>query len=420
MFKPNITPTIMDQSPHKISHVITDPKTGEKVIVDPEESLNSVMLWFYLLINLGGAFGIPTSYTAKLVGFWASYLIPTIIYLMLPPLLWWLNNRLVKQPPGGSDLGNLFRVLGDTLAHGGLKSFGRKGFWNHGMPSVRRAAGSTKEYPYDDEFVNDVRRTFQATGIFCFFPIFYINGTGLGAAANALTASLRTGGIPNDLLDNLNPIAIVLTAPTMNHIIYPFLRKHRIHWGPISRITTGFAMCTVGSVGYGVLQHYVYKLSPCGKQATTCSEIITDGSLTTAPVSIAYYAIPVVISAMAEVLVNVTAYGIAYSRAPKNMKGVVSSINLMTTAISSLIALACAPAIQDPTLEWAFFGPTIAGAVCTVGFWFTFKHMDKEEFYLNTDFVSEDNRLSDEENNVPVSKLVGASHAKSASQDIKN
>ncbi len=33
---------------------------------------------------------------------------------------------------------------------------------------MRRAAGSTKDYQYDDEFVNDVRRTFQACGIFLF------------------------------------------------------------------------------------------------------------------------------------------------------------------------------------------------------------------------------------------------------------
>jgi dipeptide/tripeptide permease len=208
-FKSNISPTVMDQSPHKVAHVITD-KNGERVIVDPEESINSVMLWFYLLINVGACFGIPTTYLAKLVGYWAAYLIPTILYFMLPPLLWYLNPRIVKQPPGGSDLGNVFRVLGDCLSHGGIGSIGRKGFWNNGKPSVRRAAGSTKEYEYDDQFVEDVRRTFQACGIFLFQPIFQINDGGLGAAANALTAGMQTEGLPNDLLDNLNSVSIVL------------------------------------------------------------------------------------------------------------------------------------------------------------------------------------------------------------------
>lgn len=73
----------MDQSPHKIPHVIKD-KNGEKVVVDPEESIASIMLWFYLLINVGACFGIPTSYLAKLVGYWAAYCkwLPSISYLL--------------------------------------------------------------------------------------------------------------------------------------------------------------------------------------------------------------------------------------------------------------------------------------------------------------------------------------------------
>jgi dipeptide/tripeptide permease len=208
MFKPNISPTIIDQSPHKIAHVITNAK-GEKVIVDPEESISSIMLWFYLLINVGACFGIPTTYLAKIVGYWAAYLIPMILYLMLPPLLWYLNKRLVKQPPAGSDLSDLFTLLGDIFANGGVKRIGRKGFWNIGFPSVRVAAGSTKTYTYDDKFVVDVSRLFQACGIFLFIPIFNINDGGLGAAANALTASMKTNGLPNDLLDNLNSVIIV-------------------------------------------------------------------------------------------------------------------------------------------------------------------------------------------------------------------
>lgn len=62
----------MDQSPHKVAHVIKA-KNGEKLVVDPEESIASIMLWFYLLINIGSCFGIPTSYLAKLVGYWAAY-----------------------------------------------------------------------------------------------------------------------------------------------------------------------------------------------------------------------------------------------------------------------------------------------------------------------------------------------------------
>ncbi|KAI1081660.1 POT family-domain-containing protein [Whalleya microplaca] len=398
-FKPNISPTLIDQSPHKVAHVITE-KNGEKVIVDPEASINSVMLWFYLLINIGAVFGIPTTYLARLVGYWAAYLIPTILYLMLPPLLWYLNPRLIKQPPGGSDLGDVFRILGDIFAHGGLKRIGRKGFWDAGKPTVRKAAGSTKNYTYDDQFVDDVRRTFQACGIFLFQPIWQINDGGLGAAANALTAGMDTNGLPNDLFDNLNSVSIVVMVPVMNHVVYPLLRRYGIKWGAISRMTFGFALGTIGSVGYPILQYYVYKTSPCGWNATTCADILPEGSTTVSSISYSWYAIPVIITAISEIFVNVTAYGIAYSRAPKNMKGLVASLNLSMTAISAAIGLATAPAIRDPYLIWAFAGPTIVGAVMTVVFYFTFKHIDEEEFVLNTDFADmkrDTDRESDEE-----------------------
>lgn len=183
----------------------------------------------------------------------------------------------------------------------------------------------------------------------------------------------------------------------MNHVIYPFLLKHRIHWGPISRITTGFAMCTIGSMGFAILQYYVYKTSPCGNYASICSDLVAKGEDSVSPIYIGYYAIPIVITALSEILCNVTAYGIAYARSPKNMKSLVMAINLFMTAISSAIALATAPAIQDPYLIWAFAGPTIAGAVCTVAFWFMFKHINDEEFYLNTDIIDPNHGESDEE-----------------------
>ena len=78
-----------------------------------------------------------------------------------------------------------------------------------------------------------------------------------------------------------------------------------------------------------------------------------------------------------------TAYGIAYSRAPVNMRGLVSAINLFSTAIAYLIGLACSAVIKDPYLTWDFGGCAIAGGILTVIFWFMFKHIDNEEYTLS-------------------------------------
>jgi hypothetical protein len=42
--------------------VVTTTKKGERVIIDPEASTERAMLWFYLLINIGGFMGTFREY----------------------------------------------------------------------------------------------------------------------------------------------------------------------------------------------------------------------------------------------------------------------------------------------------------------------------------------------------------------------
>lgn len=378
MFKPNISPLLLDQIVMHRPLVVTL-GSGERVIQDPESTVERVMLWFYLLINVGGFMGVVTSYTSKYVGWWLSFLIPTILYLPLIPLLWFLKSRLILHPAGGSDMPNVFRILGICLPAAGLKGFGKHGFWEHAKPSVIAAKGLHITTYWNDQFVDDVRRTFQATGIFCFFPIQYINDNGLGGSANFLSTMLTTDGVPNDVLGNMNPLSIIVAAPIMNYLFYPTLRKFNLHYGPVARITTGLLMSSLAGAGYAILNSYAYAQSPCGEYG---SSDCTEGT-GVAPITIWYMAIPYAIGGISELFVNVPAFGIAYSRAPVNMRSLVSALNLFNTGVAYAIGLACSAAIKDPYLTWVFGGPAIVGGVLTVVFYFTFMHIDKEEYRLS-------------------------------------
>lgn len=94
-------------------------------------------------------------------------------------------------------------------------------------------------------------------------------------------------------------------------------------------------------------------------------------------------AIPYAIGGISELFVNVPAYGIAYSRAPKNMRSLVAALNLFNTAIAYAIGLACSSVIRDPYLTWDFGGVSIAGFILTVLFYFMFRHIDHEEYTLS-------------------------------------
>ncbi|KAL3489399.1 POT family-domain-containing protein [Aspergillus germanicus] len=396
MFKPNVSPLLLDQMTE------TKPKTkvlpsGEKVIVDPEATAERAMLWFYLLINIGGFMSVATAYSEKYIGWWLAFLLPLLLYFPLPALLYWLRKRLVLHPPGGSDLPNVIRILKICLSNGGIFRIGRHGFWDAAKPSVIAAKGQSQSIstPWNDQFVEDVRRTFQATGIFCFFPIQFINDNGLGNAASFLSTMLATNGVPNDVINNFNPFSIIIFSLILNHIFYPMLRRYQINYGSVARMTTGLLLSSVAGVGYTVLNYYAYKLGPCGKYGSSETCVDDNGVSLVAPISIWWIGLPYAIGGISELFINVPAYHIAYSRAPPNMRGLVSAINLLNTAVAYAIGLACSAVIKDPYLTWDFGGPSIAGFVLTIIFYWMFKHIDKEEYVLSENMVQTEGKVVD-------------------------
>ena len=78
-FKSNISPLIAEQCTETVMRIKTMAK-GERVIMDPAVTISRVMLYFYLMINIGSLTGsIGMVYAEKYVGFWLSYLLPTLM-----------------------------------------------------------------------------------------------------------------------------------------------------------------------------------------------------------------------------------------------------------------------------------------------------------------------------------------------------
>lgn len=384
MFKPNVTPLLLDQLSSHVPIVKTLP-SGERVIEDPEHSTERVMLWFYMLINVGGFMATATSYCARLIGWWLAFLLPLILYLPLPILLIWLKPKLIMHPPGGSDLPNIFRVIGRCLRNGGWKRIGRAGFYEPARPTYQAEHGLQIETRWNDQFVEDVKRTLQATGMFSFFPVQFWNDNGIANSANYLGTMLTGNGVPNDVIGNFNSLSIILLNPVLNFGLYPALRKANIHYGPVARITTGFIISTLGGIGYTVLQYKAYETSPCGYYGSTDPACTETGLVS--PISLWWEAIPYALGGFSELFINVPAYGIAYSRAPVNMRGLVSAINLFNTGFAYIINLAATNNIVDPYLVWDFGGPAILGGIVTVVFYFLFRHIDKEEYVLSMNTI---------------------------------
>jgi proton-dependent oligopeptide transporter, POT family len=194
---------------------------------------------------------------------------------------------------------------------------------------------------------------------------------------------MELNGVPNDIINNLNPISIIIMIPLLDFIIYPFLRKHHINFTPIKRMTTGFALASMSMIAATVTQYYIYKLSVCGTHAGGTLPGTEDEPCPAAPINVWVQTLPYVLIGFSEIFTNVTSLEYAFTKAPKNMRSLVMSINLLQNAFSSAIAQGLVALSADPLLVWNYGVVAVLAALGGIAFWFHFRHLDAEEDKLN-------------------------------------
>lgn len=117
------------------------------------------------LVNVGAFYALAVTYAEKRIGYWFAFLLPTIVFMLLPLVLAFLYKRLIKVPPSGSELSTVFKVLAIAVKENGGR-FWRKGFWDAAKPSRLAQKGVTtfrgKPITWSDKVVNDVIRTIDA------------------------------------------------------------------------------------------------------------------------------------------------------------------------------------------------------------------------------------------------------------------
>ncbi|CAK7205824.1 peptide transporter ptr2 [Sporothrix eucalyptigena] len=383
IFKPNVAPLLIDQYTHQHEYVHTLP-SGEKTIVTPELTIQRILLVFYAMINIGSFFAIATTYTEKYIGFWVSFLLPGIVYFLLPILLLLIYKRLVQRQPNGgsgSELANFLKIAWTALRHN-RGAIWRRNFWDAAKPGTLAARGV--RVGWTDRAVLDVQRTFQATVVFLYFPLYNLNDGGVGAVSNNQGASMTNLGTPNDLLSNLNPVVIIAVTPLLTYGLYPLLAHYNIRFGPVKRMTFGFLLAAVSGIIGAIVQWRVYETSPCGYKASSCEGLVPnpDTDPFVSPISIWWQFPNIALGAISELFCNVTAYEMAYVRAPPHLKSVVMAMFLFTNALSNALGLILVPAIVDPHLVWVWAGPAIGLFAQTAVFYFRHRHIDDEIYML--------------------------------------
>jgi POT family proton-dependent oligopeptide transporter len=372
-FKANVSPLLAEQNEDDRMRV--EERNGERVIVDPAITNTRVFLYFYLCINIGSLSGqIGMVFVEQQYGFWQAFLIPTAMFLIAPIVLWSQKKNYKLSPPTGSLLSKFLKMF----------FFARKsskGFWHLNWDAAKPSNVPVAERPawmtYDDAWVDEVRRGLMACKVFLFLPIFFLSYNQMTGNLTIQAGTMERHGVPNDIIQNLNPISIVIMVPIIDYVVYPGLRKIGFAFTPIKRMTFGFALSCLSMIASAVMQYYIYEMSPCGWDANM---VLENGEpCPPAPINVWAQSLPYILVGLAEIFTNVTSYEYAFSKAPANMKSLVMSVNLFMSAISAAIGQAWTPISGDPYLVWNYTSIAVIAFLACPAFWFCFRHLDAEE-----------------------------------------
>lgn len=219
-FKSNISPLLAEQV-KETRPKVTTLKTGERVIVDPQVTYSRVFLYFYMMINAGSLVGgIGMVYAEKDIGFWLSYALPTFMFFTAPLVLIACKKFYVTSPPTGSVLGNATKLL--SLASKGCwspnpvqtyRNFQRPDFWHRVKPSALGSNAPAWMSDFDDNWVDQVARGLNACKVFLWLPLYWLAYNQMVNNLTSQSATLDLGGVPNDLINNLNPLTLVIFIP---------------------------------------------------------------------------------------------------------------------------------------------------------------------------------------------------------------
>lgn len=382
-FKSNVSVAISEQVVEPL-HVKTL-SSGERVLVDPAVTASRVYTWFYMCINIGSVAGqVSMSFAAKYVGFWLGFLTPTALFLLCPLVLLAFKRKYVMHGATGSILPaawNSLRIASKGRYHLNpvrtwRETVGSRSadFWNAAKPSFLRRRGEPlpSKMIWDDKFIDEFSRGLKACKIFLWYVPFWLSYNQNNNNLLSQAAVMETNGLPNEIINNLNPLSIIIFIPFFDRVIYPLCNRLGHRPTPVKKITGGFFMASLAMVYSALIQHFVYATRPCP----------TTGSCV-APLNVWLQGPSYVFIGIAEILASITGLEVAFNKAPKSMRSIVMGIFLFMSAFASALGQAFVGLSEDPLLVWNYGVIGVLAFLAGCGFWIQFRDLDKQEDELN-------------------------------------
>jgi POT family proton-dependent oligopeptide transporter len=397
--KSNVSPLIAEQYQETKQRIKVLP-SGERVIIDPALTIQRIYMIFYMCINIGSLSALATTTMELHIGFWSAYLIPFLMFCAGFSVLVAGKKKYVIRPPRGSVIIHTFKALWIGIRH-------KQGL-DGAKPSLRRTIRYPNELPWDDQFIDELKRALVACKVFAAFPIFWLVFQQMLNNFVSQAGTMELHGIPNDIMQNIDALTIIIFIPICDQILYPTLRKIGIQFKPITRIAWGFLLSSIAMLYAAYVQKTIYGAAPCFDHPLKCDAAkLPNGKIEHNHVHVAIQTPAYFLIALSEIFASITGLEYAYTKAPASMKSFIMAMFLLTSAVGAALGAAIAPFTKDPHLTAFYLGLAITAGITGIVFWILFRRYNATEDAMNDLGASSERGVRLERvSKVPLSKTV--------------
>jgi POT family proton-dependent oligopeptide transporter len=346
-----------DQYTTKEGAIVTT-RRGKRIIVDRGRTIESIYNMYYWCINVGGLAGLATTELELHVGFWAAFLLPVCALSISAAVLYLGHSRLTIVPAQKV-------ALLDAMSAMWLAMRGRFSL-DHAKPAYQ-ALHNHNVVPWTDDFVEEIKTALAACRMmFMAWPILWLCRGQISTNLVSQAAQMRTSGVPNDMMYNVNPIVIILVLPLVDGFILPRLRRSGLPMTAVTRLTVGFFLEALAMGMAAVVQKLIYNAGPCYSYPLQCATA-ADG---TVPNDVSVFVqLPIyVVEALSEILSSPAGYEMAFTMAPGSMKSLLQAAFSATGATGAVLSIIISPTYKNPYLVWVYTSLAAAMGLVTLLF----------------------------------------------------
>ncbi|WP_141327510.1 POT family MFS transporter [Myxococcus sp. AB025B] len=290
---------------------------------------------FYWTINFGSFFAslfIPL--LLKNFGPSVAFGIPGVLMFIATVIFWAGRRHYVMVPPTGANPHSFLKVVSSAL-----KNRGQGGHWLDGAKST-----------HPDEAVEGAKAVFRVSGLMLpFVPFFWMlfdqKASTWVVQARAMDLNVAGYEFQPSQMQFVNPMLVMLLIPFLTAVVYPLFQRSGWELTPLRRMPLGLVFGALSFIIAGFFQ------------------VAMEGGTT---LNIAWQILPYVVLTLGEILMSTTGLEFAYTQAPRQMKGTIQSVWLVTNTLAN-VAVAIAAALNVFSGSGQFFFYAGMALVAAVG-----------------------------------------------------